>query len=164
MIDRSTIFIVMGVTSSGKSTVGRMLADKLKLPYYDGDDYHPPQNVLKMSTGEPLNDDDREAWLSTLNTLAINSLSQGAVIACSALKEKYRAVLRKSIKNSIRFIYLEGSFEEVFNRMKERKDHFMPVNLLKSQFDILEPPEGAISVSIKGHPEEIVQQILTHLK
>ncbi|MGI9551526.1 MAG: gluconokinase [Aurantibacter sp.] len=158
------ILIVMGVSGSGKSTIGRLLAHELGLPYFDGDDYHPANNVLKMSAGEPLNDNDRQEWLNALNELAVTSLPQGAVIACSALKERYRAVLRETIEDSVRFVYLQGSFEEVFKRMTERKDHFMPVNLLKSQFEILEPPEGAICVSIKRHPEEIIQEILDQLQ
>lgn len=163
-MSRTTVFIVMGVSGCGKSTIAKLLSKEFDLPYFDGDDFHPEQNVAKMSKGHPLDDSDRQGWLHALNELAITNSKIGAVIACSALKQAYREVLQKNIEDSVRFIYLEGTFEEISSRMKERKNHFMPVELLKSQFKTLQPPAKAIKVSIKHRPEEILQDILNQLK
>lgn len=154
----------MGVSGCGKSTISQLLANKLNLPYFDGDDFHPESNVLKMSKGHPLNDEDRQAWLLALNKLAIEYSPKGAVIACSALKEKYRVTLCESIKDTLEFVYLEGTFDEINERMQARKGHFMPAGLLKSQFETLEPPKNAIVVSIIGTPEEIVANVLKQVK
>lgn len=163
-MDKPTILIVMGVSGCGKTTIARLLANEFDLPYFDGDDFHPKENVSKMSKGQPLNDSDRKGWLSALNELAITNSVLGAVIACSALKQIYRESLQKKIEDSIRFIYLEGTFEEIYQRMQERKGHFMPAELLKSQFKTLQPPKKAITVSISGSPEEILQDILNQLQ
>lgn len=163
-MDKPTILIVMGVSGCGKTTIGKLLAKEFDLPYFDGDDFHPKKNVSKMSKGQPLNDSDRQGWLNALNELAINNSQKGAVIACSALKQTYRLVLQKRIGDSVRFIYLEGTFEEIYQRMQERKGHFMPAELLKSQFKTLQPPKEAITVSINGSPKEILQDILKQLQ
>ncbi|NNE02274.1 MAG: gluconokinase, partial [Eudoraea sp.] len=133
------------------------------IPFFNGDDYHPVANVKKMSEGIPLNDDDRHGWLIALNLLAKKHLEHGCIIACSALKEKYREALRKDIGNNVRMIYLEGSIEEIQERLTQRKGHFMPTALLKSQFDILEAPKEAITVTIALTPSEIVGKISTLL-
>jgi len=158
------ILIVMGVSGCGKTTIAKLLAKEFNLQYFDGDDFHPKENVAKMSKGHPLNDDDRKSWLSALNELAIKHSDKGVIIACSALKEIYREALQKKIEDLVRFIYLEGTFEEIHQRMQERKDHFMPAELLKSQFKTLQPPKKAITVSINGSPEEILQDILSRLQ
>ena len=155
-MDKPSIFFVMGVSGCGKTTVGQLLANELKLSFFDGDDFHTASNVEKMSKGEPLNDEDRQGWLKILNELAITNSKNGAVIACSALKKRYRDILRASLEDSVCFIYLQGTFEEIYQRMKERKNHFMPVDLLKSQFKTLEPPVNAVAVSINEQPEKIV--------
>lgn len=160
----SRVFIIMGVSGCGKSTIGNMLATVLKLPFFDGDDYHSAENVLKMSKGNPLNDEDRLSWLQRLNTLAKEHIDSGSVIACSALKEKYRSILSKDIEDRTRFIYLKGSFEELTKRMTLRTDHFMPPGLLKSQFETLETPKDALTVSTENPPEIIVDNILKHLE
>ncbi|WP_422079786.1 gluconokinase [Ulvibacterium sp.] len=160
---KTTVLLVMGVSGSGKSTVGKLLATELNVPFFDGDDYHPEENVAKMAAGNPLNDTDRIGWLKRINTLIKENLKSGAVIACSALKESYRSVIANGVLQKIRFVYLKGSFEEVQDRMQKRKGHFMPTALLKSQFDTLEPPQKAISVSIQQSPSSIVLEILEHI-
>lgn len=157
------VFFVMGVSGSGKTTIGKLLAEKLGISFFDGDSYHPEENVQKMAHGHPLNDDDRKGWLALLNELAKEHKKQGAVIACSALKSKYRKLLRHGLKG-IHFVYLEGSFELISKRLAERKGHFMPPELLRSQFEVLEIPSHAISVSIAATPSEIVDDILMQLK
>lgn len=157
------ILFIMGVSGSGKSTIGQLLAEKLNLKFYDGDDFHPPENVTKMAKGLPLDDDDRHGWLLRLNELAKKNKSTGAIIACSALKHAYRKQLRAGIEDQIEFIFLKGSFDLVAERLNRRKGHFMPPELLKSQFEALEIPTSAKVVSIDNSPEEIVENIINQL-
>lgn len=154
----------MGVSGSGKSLVGRLLSEALGLPFFDGDDFHPDHNKQKMASGEPLDDKDRAGWLTELNQIARDHVKGGAVIACSALKEKYRAVLRDKMEDQMAFIHLDGSFELIKSRMEARSGHFMPMGLLESQFDTLEQPKDAIKVSIAQRPPEIVDEILSRLE
>ena len=154
------IYIIMGVSGCGKSTIGMLLAEALGIPFFDGDDYHPEANVNKMANGIALNDKDREGWLQALNKLALEHKSSGAVIACSALKESYRTTLHKELKNEMVFVYLQGSFSEIHARLQERKGHYMPIELLKSQFETLEEPKDAIEVSITHSPKAIIKEIL----
>jgi len=160
MDKKASVFIIMGVSGCGKSTIGRLLADTFKIPFFDGDDYHPEVNVKKMASGNPLNDADRAGWLRRLNDLAIEFKATGVVIACSALKESYRKILRENLKNEIEFVFLQGTFEEISHRLNQRKNHFMPSGLLESQFDALEIPKDAISVSITKTPSQIITDIL----
>lgn len=154
----------MGVSGVGKSTVGNLLSKELRIPYFDGDDFHPKENILKMSKGEPLNDNDRFGWLKTLNKLAKDQLKgNSCVIVCSALKEKYRTILSDEIENNTKWIHLVGSFELISERMKQRSNHFMSIELLKSQFEILEYPKKAIKASINLTPVEIVEAIRKEL-
>lgn len=153
------VFFVMGVSGCGKSTVGSMLATTLNIPFFDGDDYHPLANIKKMEQGFPLNDHDRHDWLVQLNALAKSHSEKGAVIACSALKESYRILLREGI-SLVKFVFLDGSFDEIMARMKSRKGHFMPSDLLKSQFDTLEIPKDAITISISKAPDKIAASII----
>ncbi|WP_430966243.1 gluconokinase [Spongiimicrobium sp. 2-473A-2-J] len=157
------IFFVMGVSGCGKSTIGKLLAKTLSIPFYDGDDYHPETNIAKMSAGEPLNDQDRAGWLRTLNRLARENAATGAVIACSALKVSYRDLLKEGMETQTKWVYLEGSFAEILARHRNRKDHFMPTDLLQSQFDILEPPTDAPGISISKSPQEIVSEVLARV-
>ena len=159
------IIYVMGVSGSGKSTVGKLLAEKLNIPFFDGDDFHPEKNKAKMKSGIPLNDEDRSGWLYKLNALACKmALEKGCVIACSALKSDYRKLLKKTIENNVNWVYLKGSFECINERMKLRKGHFMPSELLQSQFDTLEEPNDAIQVAIEKKPDEIIIQIMDELE
>ncbi len=157
------ILYIMGVSGCGKSTVGKILAGRLDLPFFDGDDYHPENNISKMRAGIPLDDSDRKGWLENLNNLASENIETGAVIACSALKKSYREILVRDLWNNYTFIYLKGSFEEIAGRLNKRSNHFMPPKLLQSQFNTLEEPEEGITVPIGRTPEEIVSEILTFL-
>tara|TARA_R110000868_G_scaffold74009_3_gene214141 strand:- start:804 stop:1307 length:504 start_codon:yes stop_codon:yes gene_type:complete len=158
-------FFIMGVSGTGKSTIGRLFSNKFALPFYDGDDYHPKANIDKMASGKPLNDNDRYDWLLQLNSIALKNKDIGSVIACSSLKKKYRDQLKKGLTHFY-FIFLEGSFDLILNRMNERKNHFMPAELLKSQFETLEIPdfsESVISVSIEHTPDQIISEIINQL-
>jgi gluconokinase len=153
--------VLMGVTGSGKSTIGTLLAEKLGWKFHDGDDYHPPANKDKMAGGTPLSDSDRTPWLENLNELLTGAQQKGhsIVLACSALKNSYRDVLQRDIKK-LRFVHLDGSFECIQKRLSERKGHFMDPDLLHSQFDALELAEHAIRVPIEGTPKLIVDEII----
>tara|TARA_R110002051_G_scaffold235393_3_gene296900 strand:- start:4173 stop:4676 length:504 start_codon:yes stop_codon:yes gene_type:complete len=158
-------FFIMGVSGTGKSTIGKLLSNKLALPFYDGDDYHPKANIDKMAAGKPLNDDDRHDWLVQLNKIALKNKELGSIIACSSLKKKYRDILKKDLTHFC-FIFLEGSFDLILSRMKKRKNHFMPAELLKSQFETLEIPDSSeafITVSIEHTPDQIISEIINQL-
>lgn len=160
---KGMVFIVMGVSGSGKSTIAPMLAEALEIPFFDGDHYHPPANVEKMAAKTPLTDEDRHGWLLALNALALQNREKGAVIVCSALKKAYREILSKGLENQIVYVFLRGSFELIQRRLEMRKGHFMPPSLLQSQFETLEPPKNAVVVSIDRSPEVIVKDILSKL-
>ncbi|WP_255077669.1 NADP-dependent phosphogluconate dehydrogenase [Lacihabitans sp. CCS-44] len=159
------IFIIMGVSGSGKTTLGLLLAEKLGLGFYDGDDFHPEKNITKMSAGNPLTDEDRYEWLNRINKSAINLIKENksAVFACSALKEKYRELLSENIQNEIVFVYLKGTKEIIQARINARKGHFMPSQLLDSQFNILEEPQNAIDIDLSKSPEEMIQETLNKI-
>ena len=158
------VCFIMGVSGTGKTTIGKLLSKELGVPFFDGDDYHSKENIEKMASGQPLNDDDRFGWLAKLNLLAKEHKTKGGIIACSALKEKYRIQLTTDIETDTRFIYLKGSFAEIKERLDSRDNHYMTSTLLKSQFDVLEPPKKAITVSIMETPKQIVKEILSQLK
>lgn len=157
------VIILMGVSGCGKTTVGQALAERLSVPFYDADDYHPAENVAKMSQGFPLNDDDRYPWLARLHELITEHVvtGQGMVLGCSALKQKYRSQLRGEHEN-VHFVYLKGSFDLIWQRMSAREGHYMKASMLRSQFDTLETPSmaEALVVSIESPPTEIVNTIL----
>ena len=158
----------MGVSSSGKTTVGKLIAERLSAPFLEGDDYHPPANIKKMSAGIPLTDDDRWPWLDAMGKgLHDTAETAGlAVGACSALKRSYRDRLVTAAGEPIVFVYLEGSYQEIDRRMKARKNHFMPESLLRSQFAALEPPgqdENAITVPIAATPEIVTDAAMKKL-
>lgn len=159
------VIIVMGVSGSGKSTIGRLLGQKLNLPFYDADDYHPLANIEKMASGLPLDDSDRQPWLEKLGRqIKIWESTGGAVLACSALKKKYREQLCSIPKNRLRFVFLSGSFDLIKARLNSRKNHFFDEKLLQSQFDILEVPTDAFEASIANSPDRIVDRIIEYLK
>jgi carbohydrate kinase (thermoresistant glucokinase family) len=158
------LFVVMGVSGCGKSTVGELLAQKISLPFYDADDFHSQANIDKMAHGTPLTDDDRRDWLATLATkLGEWEKAGGAVLACSALKEKYRATLQSEVSEPLHWVFLDGPKELLLERMGKRKGHYMHSNMLDSQIATLERPAYALRLSITNTPEELVSQILDAL-
>jgi len=161
----NNVIFVMGVAGAGKSTIGGLLSKELNIPLFDGDDFHKKINIEKMASGQPLNDEDRLEWLHILNELAKTQLKErSCVIVCSSLKEDYRKILSEGIKSQVKWVYLSGSLDLIYNRLKERSNHFMPPELIKSQFEALEPPKDAINVSISLTPTEIVQSIMNQLE
>jgi len=157
--------IIMGVSGCGKTTIGTMLAEQLGCRFYDGDDYHPPANIAKMASDIPLDDADRAGWLAALAAIIQEGLAIGenGVMACSALKEKYRWVLRVD-PAKVRFIYLKGSYELILSRMKTRDAHYMKPEMLRSQFEALEEPREALTMDVSLSPDQIVQTILKGIK
>jgi len=157
------VVILMGVTGSGKTTVGKLLASDLGWGYFDADDFHPPANVEKMKIGVPLNDADRTPWLETLRNLIRSCLDQteNAVLACSALKESYRGFLL--IDESVKLIHLKGDYGLIQERLNKRRGHYMNPKLLDSQFDTLEEPGGDVEIDFSSSPEEIVKIIKRRL-
>ncbi|NMC83667.1 MAG: gluconokinase [Anaerolineaceae bacterium] len=156
--------IVMGVSGCGKSTIGKSLAEDLGWPFYDGDDFHPAENVTKMSQGIPLTDADRAGWLAALARLIRGSLQKGqsGVLACSALKQKYRDELTVD-PNQVKFIYLKGDYALIKARMEARPGHYMKPGMLDSQFAALEEPTDALTVDIRHTPQEILDFIKKQL-
>jgi gluconokinase len=136
------LIVVMGVAGSGKTTIASGLAEKLGVPFVEGDSLHPIANVKKMSAGIPLTDEDRWPWLEAIGERmeVERDTGHGVVVSCSALKRAYRDALRKQVKGKVNFILLDGSRELIGDRMKKRKAHFMPTALLDSQFATLEKP------------------------
>jgi carbohydrate kinase (thermoresistant glucokinase family) len=159
----NNIIYIMGVSGCGKTTIGKLLSQRIGIPFFDGDDFHSAANVEKMKAGEPLNDEDRIEWLQKINELAFERQQlKGAIIACSALKEKYRIVLSSGITKPV-WIFLQGSYQIIFQRLQNRQGHYMPPALLQSQFDNLEIPANAFSINIVNEPEKIVELILDKL-
>ena len=157
------ICIVMGVSSAGKTLIGQKLAARLDLPFYDADNFHPAENIKKMETGKPLNDRDRLPWLEILRrNMAQWEHNGGAVLACSALKKSYRRLLSPP-NIDVQFIYLKGEKSLIKKRIQKREDHFMPADLLDSQFEALEEPQNAITVDIDQKPAHIVAEIMQQL-
>lgn len=175
----------MGVSGCGKSSVAQSLVHTLNsnpaVPhpqtanqtpvkpgdwlFADADDFHPPENVEKMRAGQALNDLDRAPWLQSLNRLLSERAQAGlgTVLACSALKERYRTALSIKVERGTQFIHLEGSFELISQRMQARKNHYMPASLLQSQFEALEPPQNAINIDIAQDLPSIITQIMIEL-
>lgn len=158
MNEGGKLFVVMGVSGCGKTTLGKALAADRGIPFFDGDDYHPAANIEKMSAGIALDDEDRKGWLEQLNELLQAHRRTGAIVACSALKQSYRKILSKDLDQII-WVYLEGSYEAILNRLKKRKGHYMPPSLLRSQFEALEPPQDAIRVSVGLTVAEALEKI-----
>jgi gluconokinase len=161
----SRAVILMGVSGSGKSTVGASLAQRLECPFLDADDFHPAANVEKMKRGIPLNDEDRVPWLRRLHDELERRLGSGAsvVLGCSALKESYRKILEEGL-SQIYFVFLDVGQLTLTERLEKRKAHFFPKELLESQFAALERPADAIVVDARLQFQDVVEQIVSALK
>jgi gluconokinase len=160
------VIVIFGVSGAGKTTVGKLLARELHWPFIEADDFHPAANIEKMSSGQPLTDEDRWPWLERLREEIEHSLAAGknAVLACSALKRAYRDRLR--VSNEVKFVFLRGNYALVEKQLRSRRGHFMNPALLQSQFDDLEEPqpnENALTIELGRSPEEIVSEIETKL-
>ena len=157
------IIVMMGVSGCGKTTVGKQVAEALQLPFLDGDDLHPLANILKMKKGLPLTDDDRNPWLTRVAEKIAQMAGQGGgVVACSALKEQYRRALLGHSSFSVLWVYLQGTQNTLFRRIRQRKNHFMPPGLLESQLKTLEEPEYALTLSIELSPDILCKRIVHH--
>lgn len=158
------IVVVMGVSGSGKSAAGSALAQRLGWRFYDADDFHPPENVARMRAGIALTDDDREYWLAHLRDLLerADAENDSAVLACSALRRRFREELRSAARE-VRFVYLRGSFELIEGRLRARQGHFMPPELLRSQYEALEEPEDALVIDVHDALEKVVERIVRAL-
>jgi len=152
----------MGISGSGKSTAGQALAKNMALPFLDADDFHPRENVLKMSRGVPLDDDDRWPWFAAISEYIRNSHRDQFVLACSALKSAYRDYLQQSL--NCQFIYLHITKEEAIARMNKRKGHFMKSEMVQSQLDTLEITPDLMTIDAKTSLEQVMKTILENLK
>ena len=158
------VIIIMGVTGSGKSTVGEQLAQDLDWPYYDADDFHPEANVQKMASGTPLTDEDRWPWVEALAVEIGRWLAsdKGAILECSALKQSYRDVLVKG-REGVQLVHLHGSKDLIAHRLATRVHRYMPASLLDSQFATLEEPRDALGIDIAPEPPAIAATIRSAL-
>lgn len=158
------IVVLMGVSGSGKTTVGRSLAERLDWEFIDGDEYHPEENIERMRNGQPLSDEDRVPWLHELARLIdrTHRKDENIVLACSALSRSSQEALRHDLAD-VRFVCLCGPDDLIAERLQSRTDHFMDPNLLQSQIDALDPPDDALRVSIDGPPEQTADAIRRRL-
>jgi gluconokinase len=163
VIDNTLVFIVMGVSGSGKTTIGKLLAGKLGAEFVDADDYHSVENKAKMNAGHALTDQDRLPWLQSLHQAIVKSVREGEklVLACSALKRQYRELLQGDIE-SVQYVYLQVDQKVLAARLQTRKDHFVGENLLPSQFAALEEPakSEALIIDANQDPDHIIDEIL----
>ncbi len=158
------IIILMGVAGSGKTTIGKLLANRLGWHFYDADNFHSTTNRTKMATGLPLTDSDRVDWLTVLQTLILSQLEKknSIVLACSALKEAYRQILQ--VRPEVSFVYLKGTHALIKDRLHQRTSHYMSAAMLDSQFEILEEPAHALVIDITLDPSIIIDTICKELK
>lgn len=159
------IIVVMGVSGTGKTTLGQALAARLGWAFVEADDYHPPSNVEKMRSGQALDEKDRGPWLKAVNARvrSLDALGEDAVLACSALKRTHREQLEAGV-DDIRFVYLDGDPELIDTRLRKRQAHFMPASLLGTQLKTLEPPSDALTVSIALPTRRQVESVVQHLR
>lgn len=157
------IILVTGVSGTGKTTIGQRLADHYRLPFFDADNFHPVENIKKMSSGTPLNDQDRRPWLDRLAEVLNTSIpTGGAVLACSSLKESYRQLLH--INKEVVWIHLKGSKEVIWKRMQARKNHYMKASMLDSQFATWEEPTYGFKLDINQTPDEMVAAAISYIE
>lgn len=159
-----SVLVIMGVSGSGKSTIGSKLAQSLGWDFLEGDSFHPAANIDKMSAGVPLTDEDRVPWLNAIGDAVHELRRQGccAVVACSALKHSYRQLLRID-PDTVAFVYLHAGFSLLQERLKNRRGHFMKAEMLKSQLETLEEPRDALYVEASDPPEQLIQEITDKL-
>ncbi|WP_425639800.1 gluconokinase [Algoriphagus yeomjeoni] len=157
------LIIVTGVSGTGKTTIGSEIANKFELPFFDADNFHPKENIEKMSQGFPLNDQDRMPWLQALaDILIVHEKSGGAVLACSALKESYRELLK--VQDDVRWIHLKGDRDLIWNRMLARKNHYMKAGMLDSQFETWEEPDYGLKLSISQSVNDMLSEAFRYLE
>ncbi len=159
------VAVVMGVSGTGKSTVGQLLAERAGVPYVEGDALHPPANIRKMAAGQPLDDDDRWPWLRTIAAWIRDHHATGAVVTCSALKRAYRDLLRRA-SDRVFFLHLTGDPALIAERVRDREHPYMPASLLRSQYETLQPlqpDEPGLVVDVVEPPEVLVKQTITAL-
>ena len=158
------IILIMGVAGSGKTTIGRLLAEDLGWKYFEADDFHPPGNIDKMARGIPLDDQDRAPWLAAIRARLDACLAAGenAVFTCSALKESYRRVLTVGAPR-VSLIFLSGDYETIMARVGQRSNHYMKADMVRSQFDALEVPVDALILDIRESPANLVAEIKRRL-
>ncbi|MEU9503686.1 gluconokinase [Streptomyces sp. NPDC048196] len=160
------VIVVMGVAGTGKTTIGPLVAAELGVPYAEGDDFHPPANIAKMTAGVPLDDADRGPWLDAIGAWAHGRAGRGGVVSSSALKRAYRDRLRAAAPGLV-FLHLTGDRALIQARMAERQGHFMPTTLLDSQFATLEPlgpDEAGVAVDVAGTPQQIAGRAVAALR
>lgn len=155
------VIVLMGVSGTGKTTIGKVMGAEPGWVFVEGDDFHPVENVEKMNGGIPLSDADRWPWLQALRRRVDEACERGedVVLACSALKHDYREYLEQNYAECVHYVYLHAPEEMIRRRLADRKGHFMDPGLLKSQFEALEPPEGALQVDVTPAPEVIAAEI-----
>jgi gluconokinase len=158
------VVVLMGVSGSGKTTIGRRLSNKLGWDFYDADDFHPQANIDKMSRGVPLTDADRWPWLEKLHKLISEYVikNRSVVLACSALKNSHRDLLLRNVSHAV-LVYLRGDHDLIKERMQQRQDHYMRAHMLDSQFESLEEPNDALIIDIDADPEAIINAIIQSL-
>ncbi len=157
------VIMIMGVSGCGKTTLGERSAQRLGLPYYEADGFHPRENIEKMSNGIPLTDEDRWPWLAAIrdSIKQIQGRGDSAVFTCSALKESYRRFLEKGLAEPLKWVYLKGSFETIHGRMASRKDHYFKADMLKSQFAALEEPDYGLILDIERPLEDKIEEVVS---
>lgn len=154
----------MGVSGSGKTTIGEQLSDRTGYPFYDADSFHTGENKKKMNASIPLTDEDRWPWLDNIHAFVVEKIAtENIIMVCSALKHAYRKRLSESIEENCKWIFLQGDYNTIMDRLQKRKGHYMPASLLRSQFDALEVPASAIKVDIRLAPEVIVDDIIAKI-
>lgn len=164
-MQQHVVIYIMGVSGSGKTTIGQQLSARTGYRFFDADDFHSPANIAKMNAGIPLTDEDRWPWLQAIHNFVTGALAaENIILVCSALKAAYRKKLSAGIEDHCRWVFLNGDYETILRRLQNREGHYMPPSLLQSQFEALEPPADAITIDIAQSPETIVNTILAGIQ